>query len=450
MNVKGLTVTVVGIVRSGVGASLLLKNKGAFVRATDSGRGEEVIRNAGTLKDNGIDVEVGGHTGSFVKGSDLIVVSPGVERGSLVIRCAEAAGIPVISELELGYRFCKGRIIAVTGTNGKTTTTALIGEIIKRSGTPVAVGGNIGTSLCSLAERITPEHIVVLEVSSFQMEWVDEFRPHVSVILNVTDDHMDRHGNFHEYAALKKKIFMNQTREDFLILNYEDPRLKDIGDTAPAKYFFSMKEKVKGIFARKEEIVLNTAQGPRSVCATSLVRLKGLHNLENVMASILACTLMGVDHSRIVESISSFEGLPHRFQHIGEIGGVSFIDDSKATNVDATLRALESLDKPAVLIAGGRDKAGNFAPVRDIAKEKIRAFVLIGEAKEKIKSSMGGAAVVREADSLEAAVELAYGMARRGDAVLLSPMCASFDMFKDYSERGECFTRAVRALRGRE
>jgi len=449
MNVKGLTVTVVGIARSGVGASLLLKGKGASVRATDSRDDEEVIRNACLLRDNGIAVETGRHTASFVKGSDLMVVSPGVERGSSMIRCAEEAGIPVISELELGYRFCKGRIIAVTGTNGKTTTTTLMGEIMKRSSRPVVVGGNIGTPFCSLLERITPEHIVVLEVSSFQLEWIDEFRPHVSVILNVTDDHMDRHGGFYEYGSLKKKIFMNQTKEDFLILNYEDPYLKDIGTTAPVKYFFSRKEEVKGIFIREEEIVLNTDRGIRTVCATGLVRLKGLHNTENVMASVLACALMGAGDSRTVESISSFEGLPHRFQHVDEIGGISFIDDSKATNVDATLRALKSMDRPAVLIAGGRDKNGNFVPVRDVAKEKIRALVLIGEARKKIKSSMDGVAPVREADSLEAAVELAYGMARRGDAVLLSPMCASFDMFKDYAERGECFTRAVRALKDR-
>lgn len=450
MNLKGLKVIVVGIARSGLNAALFLRSRGAAVYATDNGASEEISKSAEILRDNGADVETGKHTESFVRGKELMVVSPGVDSRSDIIGWARKDGMPVISELELGYLFCKGRIIAVTGTNGKTTTAALIGNIIKRSGAPVVVCGNIGTPFAGEIPNITPEHYVVLEVSSFQLEWIDKFKPYVSIILNVTDDHLDRHRDFNEYAALKKRIFINQGKEDFLILNDGDDYLKGLDGLAPARTFlFSRDKEVRGAFLRDKEIILNTGVEPRNICSLDAMKLKGVHNLDNVMASALACRLIGLGDKDITDGIISFEPLRHRFQHVAEIGGVEFIDDSKATNVDATLKALLSLTRPAVLIAGGRDKEGNFGLIRDVVKQRVRSVVLIGEAKEKIKGSLGDITSVHEAGSLEDAVESAKELAREGDVVLLSPMCASFDMFKDYAERGEVFTKAVDNLKRR-
>ena len=431
MNLAGLKVVVVGIARSGLSAALFLKSKGATVYATDSGDSQEVRGNAEKLKNHGIDAETGGHTESFVKGKELMVVSPGVDSSSEVIGWGKKYGLHIISEMELGYLFCKGRIIAVTGTNGKSTTTELIGNIIRESGLPVAVCGNIGNPFTNEIENITPSHFVVLEVSSFQLEWVEKFKPYISIILNITDDHLDRHKGFAEYANLKKRIYMNQDSEDFLILNHEDPNLAGSDKNVSPKILYFSRENVKDIQP------IDSAN------------LKGLHNLDNIMASVWACRIIGIGQAHINRGISSFSALPHRFQTVAEVDGIEFIDDSKATNVDATLKALLSLDKPIILIAGGRDKEGNFSLIRDVVRRKVRELVLIGEAKEKIKSFMNGATSIHEAGSLKEAVELAARIAHKGEAVLLSPMCASFDMFKDYAARGECFTNAVQGLKER-
>jgi len=447
MNLKGLKVTVVGIARSGLSAAFLLKKLGAHVYATDSGRGEEVQNNAKVLRDENIDCEIGGHTEPFVKDKDIIVVSPGVERESCAIQWARKYNLPVISELELGYLFCKGKIIAVTGTNGKTTTATLIGNIIKWSGRPVIVCGNIGAPFCGEVANITPEHYVVLEVSSFQLEWIDKFKPYISVILNITNDHLDRHADFNEYIAMKMKIFANQEKEDFLVLNYEDLNLRELsGSISPKRLFFSREKEVNGAFIKDENITLRIDGKSKDVLPVDAMRLKGIHNLDNVMAAILACKQIGISDIDIKKSISSFSPLPHRFQFIAEIEGVEFINDSKATNVDATLKALLSLNKPAILIAGGRDKEGNFDLVKEAVRQRVRSLILIGEARKKIKDALTDAVSVREADSLKAATELAYAIAERGDAVLLSPMCASFDMFKDYTERGKAFVSAVKGV----
>ena len=431
MNLAGLKVVVVGIARSGLSAALFLKSKGATVYATDSGDSREVRGNAEKLKNHGIDVETGGHTESFVKGKELMVVSPGVDSSSEVIGWGKKCGLHIISEMELGYLFCKGRIIAVTGTNGKSTTTELIGNIIRESGVPVAVCGNIGNPFTNEIENITASHFVVLEVSSFQLEWVEKFKPYISIILNITDDHLDRHKGFAEYANLKKRIYMNQDKADLLILNHEDPNLAGLDKNVSPKILYFSRENVKDIDP------LNSAN------------LKGLHNLDNIMASVWACRIIGIGQAHINRGISSFSALPHRFQTVAEVDGIEFIDDSKATNVDATLKALLSLEKSAVLIAGGRDKGGNFSLIRDVVGEKVRELVLIGEATEKIKTSMSGVTSIHEAGSLEEAVELAARIAHKGEAVLLSPMCTSFDMFKDYAERGEVFVNAVQGLKER-
>ena len=424
MNLAGLKVVVVGIARSGLSAALFLKSKGATVYATDSGDSQEVRGNAEKLKNHGIDVETGGHTEFFVKGKELMVVSPGVDSSSEVIGWGKKYGLHIISEMELGYLFCKGRIIAVTGTNGKSTTTELIGNIIRESGLPVVVCGNIGNPFTNEIENITPSHFVVLEVSSFQLEWVEKFKPYISIILNITDDHLDRHKGFAEYANLKKKIYMNQDKADLLILNHEDPNLRGLDKNVSPKVLYFNREKTKDIHPP--------------------------HNPDNIMASVWACRIIGIGQAHINRGISSFSALPHRFQTVAEVDGIEFIDDSKATNVDATLKALLSLERSVVLIAGGRDKEGNFSLIRDVVRQKVRELVLIGEAREKIKSFMNGVTSIHEAGSLEEAVELAARIAHKGEAVLLSPMCSSFDMFKDYAERGEVFIKAVKNLKRQE
>ncbi|PIU41607.1 MAG: UDP-N-acetylmuramoyl-L-alanine--D-glutamate ligase [Candidatus Omnitrophica bacterium CG07_land_8_20_14_0_80_42_15] len=451
MDLKGLKATVVGIARSGIGAAILLKGKGAQVYVTDSGMSESIMKSADTLKAEGIEVEIGRHSESFVKDKDLIVISPGVTKDSPVIGWANLYRIPVISELELGYLFCRGKIIAITGTNGKTTTTSLIGKMIKDSGKPVIVCGNIGTSFCGEVANITREHYVVLEVSSFQLEYINKFKPYISVILNLTDNHLDRHKDFSEYKTMKSKIFLNQDEGDFIILNYGDPILRNMDIQAPSrKFFYSNENEVEGAFIKDKDILISMGGKLENVCPTAATQLKGLHNLDNTMAAILVGKLIGLSNNDIVKSISSFVPLPHRFQFVDEIGDVEFINDSKATTVDATLKALESLDRPAILIAGGRDKESDFSVARNTIQQKVRHLVLIGEAREKIANYMKDIVDIREANSLEEAVELAYSIANKGEAILLSPMCTSFDMFRDYVERGEMFIKAVKNLKDKK
>jgi len=450
MDFKGLKVTVVGMARSGVSAALFLKSTGADVFVTDNNINEEIKKNSNILKDVGIEFETGKHTEFCVKGRGLIVISPGVARDSVIIKWAIEYGIPVISELELGYLFCKGRIIAVTGTNGKTTTVQLIGNIIKESGNPVIVCGNVGTPFTSQIPEITSQHYVVLEVSSFQLEWIDMFRPHIAAILNITDDHMDRYKDLGEYMVEKAKIFINQEEEDFLVLNHEDPILKSIeGDISPKRLFFGYNKNIEGIFSDGKEIAFSIGKKVIPICSFDTARLRGLHNLQNVMASILVCKLAGIKTEDIVRGVSSFIPLPHRFQHVAEIEGVEFINDSKATNVDATLKALASLDRPTILIAGGRNKGSDFSVAKDIIKEKVASLILIGEAKNEIKDQLKDSATIHNANTLEEAVELAYNLAKNKEIVLLSPMCASFDMFKDYTERGDVFIDTVTSLKER-
>jgi UDP-N-acetylmuramoylalanine--D-glutamate ligase len=450
VDLKGLNVTVVGISRSGMSAARLLKTMGARVYATDNGTNDEVAKQCAVLTSEGIHCEIGRHTESFVKGKDLVVLSPGVSNDAPVIRWAHEARIPIISELELGYLFCKGTVIAITGTNGKTTTTTLIGEICKSAGRPTVVCGNIGTPFSGEVLNITGEHIVVLEVSSFQLEWIDTFKPHVSVILNVTDDHLDRHRSFDEYRMLKNKIFVNQGKEDYLILNHEDPHAQTVGRSlAPRRLFFSRTVATEGIFVNGTDILLDLRVGTRRIGSTDVIPLHGLHNLENVLASALSCSVLGIPDEVISNTIAGFQSLPHRFQPVAELEGVAFINDSKATNVDSTMKALMSLQSPVVLIAGGRDKASDFRLAKNLIREKVRTLVLIGEATERITTAIGGVVPVQRAGSLREAVAVAYRSAERGDTVLLSPMCASFDMFDDYVERGNVFIDAVNEVRDR-
>ena len=449
MNVKGKKITVVGIGNSGFNAAILLAENGAKVRATDSGSSSDTKNTARLLKEKGVDVEIGGHTEDFVKGSELIVTSPGVGYYSPALKFTEKYKIPVIGEMELGFMFCKGRIIAITGTNGKTTVTTLIGAMLKNGGLDTVVCGNIGNSLCGEIKRISKETWVALEVSSFQLETIESFRPDIAVILNITDDHMDRYSKFEDYFKEKLKIFKNQEKEDILILNYDAGNLRSLKDRTRSKVlFYSRISTVNGACLKGDSIFALSSDGVKKmICQTSDIKLRGLHNEENVLAASLAASIAGVSPESIRKTVMDFKGLRHRFETVDIIDGVEYIDDSKGTTVDSTRRALDSCEKPVILIAGGKDKYSDYGSIKDKIAEKVKELILIGEAKAAIAEALNGVSSTHRAESLEEAVDMARDMAREGDIVMLSPMCSSFDMFKSYKHRGEVFRSAVEKIR---
>lgn len=426
MNLTNKIVTVVGIGNSGVNACRLLRSEGAHVKATDANDNAATQAAKKQLEIKGVAVEIGAHTESFIKRSDLVVVSPGVEDGSQAIRWAVKFGIPIIGEMELGYRFCPGRIIAITGTNGKSTVTALTGEILKSAGKDTVVCGNIGNSLCGEISVIKEDTWVVLEVSSFQLEKIDTFKPHIAIILNIRDDHMDRYAKFSDYFNEKLKIFRNQDKGDYLILNKDAKELERIVSKDSRVLFYS---KADGTYSAAD------------------MKLKGSHNIENVLASSLAAKLIGAGEDSIRRTVANFKGLAHRFEPVGVVDGIEYIDDSKGTTVDSTYRALEACDKPVILIAGGKDKRGDYSAIKDMVREKVDRVVLIGEAASAIKKALEGAVRMDEAGDMREAVSMARAFAKKGSMVLLSPMCSSFDMFSSYKERGEVFKKAVRLLK---
>ena len=448
MDLKGRKVTVVGLGNSGLNAAILLNDIGADVRVTDSFDTPSARDWRKSLEAKGVKVETGIHTQDFIKGSTLIVVSPGVEDRAAPIKWATRAGIPVISEMELGYRFCRGRIIAITGTNGKSTVTTLIGELLKGAGKDTVVCGNIGNSLCGEISRIKENTQVVLEVSSFQLEKIEYFKPHIALILNIRDDHMDRYTKLIDYFNAKLKIFANQDENDTLILNQDAKELKGLEGRARSKaLFYSRLEKANGAYLKNEKIYCKCDGTEKEICAVGDIPLQGLHNIENVLASVLVASSAGVDANSMKDTIKSFKGLSHRFETVAIIDGVEYIDDSKGTTVDSTYRALESCARPVVLIAGGKDKHSDYGAARDIVKKRVKELVLIGEAAGAIKKVMKDIVNTHQAKDMSEAVELARALAHSNDIVLLSPMCSSFDMFSSYKERGEVFKKAVSSIK---
>ncbi|MCX5667613.1 MAG: UDP-N-acetylmuramoyl-L-alanine--D-glutamate ligase [Candidatus Omnitrophica bacterium] len=445
---KNKKVTVIGLGNSGLNAALLLKDLGALVRVTEGSDNAGVRKNAAILDEKRVAYETGRHTKDFIKDSELVVVSPGVEDSSPAVRWADDLNVPIISEMELGYRYCKGKIIAITGTNGKSTVTTLIGEILKGGEIDTVVCGNIGNSLCGEIGRINKGTWVVLEVSSFQLERVVDFKPAIAVILNITDDHMDRYDKFDGYFNEKLKIFKNQGAEDLLILNRDAKELAGLEKKARSKtLYYSRLQATNGSYLKGNEIVCAAGTGTEEdVCGLLDIKLKGLHNIENVLACVLAGALAGVKPASMKDTVKNFTGLRHRFETVSIIDGVEYIDDSKGTTVDSTLRALESCTRPVILIAGGKDKNSDYSLVRDIVRERVKCLVLIGEAKSRIRGLLGGVVETREAATMQKAVELSRALAKTGDLVLLSPMCSSFDMFKDYKERADAFRKAVLGL----
>ncbi len=432
-NFKGKKVTVAGLAKSGIAAALLLKSRGAVVRATDSGDSKDLRRAKRELMARGIAVELGGHSRGCVEGADLLVISPGVPECSPVLKWARDLGIPVIGEIELGYLCCPAPIVAVTGTNGKSTTTTLIGRILKEGGKHAVVCGNIGNPFCGEISRVRKDSVVVLEVSSFQLESVRTFRPRVSVVLNISQNHFDRHPDLKAYIKAKARIFENQGKTDRTVLNFDDPLTRKLASSTRAKVLF---------YSRRKGF-------PVPVCRQEEMRIKGAHNMENLLACQSVASIFGIGRRKVRQAVMGFKGLEHRFERVREIGGVEFINDSKGTTVLATVMALESCSRPVILIAGGHDKGSDFARASRAVASKVKKLVLIGEAKGKIKKQLGNNAPCVFAGSMKDAVRKAFALASRGDCVLLSPMCASFDMFRNFEERGRVFKDEVRSLKKR-
>lgn len=441
-------VTVIGLGNSGLNAAILLKDMGVNVRVTESAQSDNIRQNVRRLEQKGIPSETGLHTKGFIEGSSLIVISPGVEEASSAVKWANELRIPIISEMELGFRYCKGRIIAITGTNGKSTVTTLIGEILKDGGLHTVVCGNIGNSLCGEIGRIKSETWVVLEVSSFQLERIKDFKPHIAIMLNVTDDHLDRYSKFSDYFKEKLKVFQNQDGSDILLLNRDAKELDGIENMARSKVlYYSRLQDTNGAYLKNNNIICRMGGRELVICDDKDVRLKGLHNIENILVSSLAAIVAGVKPPMIKNTIKNFRGLSHRFETVDIIDGVEYIDDSKGTTVDSTYRALQSCERPVILIAGGKDKNSDYSVIRQLVKDKVKYLVLIGEARQRIKDALGGIVDIKEAATMKEAVELAKKLAEGNHMVLLSPMCSSFDMFKDYKERGDVFKKAVLALK---
>ncbi len=447
MELNGKRVLVVGLGKSGVASALFLKAHGARVTVSDTKSGDELRNEIPVLLDHGITVETGGHGDRTFHGQDLIVVSPGVPVDAGPLVQARALGEAVIGEIELAAQFLSGPIVAITGSNGKTTTTTLTGEIMTASGFPALVGGNIGTPAISLAERAQPETVIVLEVSSFQLETIRTFRPKIAVVLNVTPDHLDRHRTFEAYVDAKVRIFENQQGSDFAVLNADDPTcvLMAARTRAQVFWFSRQKEVQQGAWVRDGNIVFRDNAGQREIVQVSEIPLKGAHNLENVLAAVCAGALMGCAPEKVRQAVRDFKAVEHRLEFVATIRGVDYYNDSKATNVDATIKALESFPSNIHLILGGKDKGSDYTVLNDLLRQRVKRVYTIGAAAAKIESQVKGVEVVH-AETLENAIRKANVVAVPGDVVVLAPACASFDQFKNYEHRGQVFKEVVRGL----
>ena len=450
LEVTGKEIVIVGMARSGMAAAEFLWKRGAHVTLSDNRPTSALESEIRFLNERNIRYEAGGHSKELFELADLVVVSPGVPLSLPVLQHAAQIGKTLISEIELASRYLRGKVIAITGTNGKTTTTTLVGEILRASGFRVQVGGNIGTPLISLVESSNEDTWSVVELSSFQLEAVPTFRPDIAVILNITPDHLDRYPSFEAYAQAKLNIFENQISSDFAVLNLEDPSLqKAAGKIRSQVFWFSGSREVAcGTHVVRGQIVFESGHRTEPVMPSDQVPLKGRHNIENVAAATTAARLVGIPPRSIADSIRNFKAVEHRLEPVADIKGVAFFNDSKATNVDATIKALEAFESGVILILGGRDKGGDFNVLRHLLQRRAKSVILLGEASDKIRTQLAGVVPMTQAQSMDDAVKQALHQAAPGDTVLLAPACASFDMFQNYEHRGREFKAAVRRLQG--
>ncbi len=443
---------IIGLARSGLAAAKLLKRLGGRPFVSEYQAEENIKERVAQLKADGIPYEAGGHTDALLHHSEFIVVSPGVPNDAAIILKAEDLGIPIMSELEMASWLCDANIAAITGSNGKTTTTTLLGQIFKNAGYESEAAGNIGYPFSEVCDHISDKGWISLEVSSFQLERVFDFKPHIAVILNLTPDHLDRYGTFEEYAATKMRIAENMGPSDYLIINADDDYLMQLSQkTGAMKVYFSQDHQVKpGIYLDKDLIRYEMGDTVGELGLVGKIAIPGPHNVYNAMATGAAALLAGVHQDVIKKTFHSFAGVEHRLELVDTIDGVRFINDSKATNVDSVWYALQSVEKNLILIMGGKYKGGDLKRLNDLIRERVKFLILIGEATDLMQRTFGPITSVSTATSLPDAVNFAFEMADPGDTVMLSPACASFDMFTDFEHRGRVFKKAVAALKGGE
>lgn len=446
---KGRPVLVVGLAGTGLSVCRFLSRCGAIVTGTDAAEAASIPGAAG-LEAIGVELKAGGHKGIETKAFSMAVVSPGVPSDIPLLKELRANGAEVISDVELAYRYISSPVIAVAGTNGKTTTTTLLGKVLEDAGMKVFVGGNIGTPAVECVEQGGQTDICLLEISSFHLENTRSFNPRIGILLNITEDHLDRYEGFGHYAATKFRLFENQTAGDFAVVNINDPVIAErlsteglgMGKVVPFTVSGTLTE---GLFLRGGDVVC-ILSGTEETYPVSEFGLKGLHNIENIMAVIASARLSGVSRESIMVTLREFKGLHHRMEVVRTLNGVVYVDDSKGTNIGALVMALRGITGRVVLIAGGRDKGGDYAVLADLVREKVKCLILLGEARFKMREALGGLTETVLVESLEEAVTLSSKKAGAGDTVLLCPACSSFDMFKSYKERGERFRAFVEAL----
>jgi UDP-N-acetylmuramoylalanine--D-glutamate ligase len=443
---RGRKVTVAGLARTGLAAANLLQELGAEVTVSDIKAPGELLPYKEKLHP-GVKLELGEHSEESFLGAQTVVLSPGVPWDLPLLARARETGTEVISEIEFAARLTDACIIAVTGTNGKSTTTVLIGEMLKAAGKRISVGGNLGHPMVEMVREEGADFLVV-EVSSYQLEGVLRFRPHVALMLNLSPDHLERHGDMKGYLEAKKRIYVNMSPGDHLIVNGDSGELDHFGNGCPARRmtFSRMRPVEEGAFLRSGRAMLRRGGVEEEIIPVDEIGIKGAHNQENALAAIAAAAAVGAEPSAMRVALQNFSGLPHRLEQLCALEGVRYVNDSKGTNVGAAVKSLESFQAPVILIAGGRDKGGDYAPLAQAARGKVKAAVLMGETRDKIAAALNGCVETLTAESMAEAVRKARDMAAPGDVVLLSPACSSFDMFTDFEDRGRAFKMAVEEL----
>ena len=448
IELRRMRVLVVGLARTGVATAFFCARHNAIVTATESRPESELGDAPSKLREAGVTLELGGHTEKTFLAQDLIIPSPGVPADDPFLQTARSKGITIWSEIELAYRFLEGKLIGITGSNGKTTTTTLIHHILKSASVPTILAGNVGTALISCVEEMKGDTITVAELSSFQLELIEKFRPDIGLFLNLTPDHLDRHKTMEAYAGAKARIFENQTELDAAVLNADDPPTVHYAPKKPQLFWFSRKQPVQqGTCLRGDDIIIVHHAKEEFVMKRADIPLAGAHNLENVLAAVIAARLAGVDAATIAQAVRSFAGVEHRLEFVAEIAGVRYFNDSKATNVDATLKALDAFPGRILIILGGKDKGSDYTVLQQPLREKAILVLLIGAAADKIEKQITGSVAIERAVTLGRAVEIAAQAAQPGDIVVLAPACASFDQFQNYEHRGRVFKGLVHQLR---
>jgi len=449
MDLKGKKISVIGAARSGIGAAKLIKRLGGIPFVSDSGSEEKLKESLKQLEAENIGYEFGGHSDRIYDAA-LMIVSPGVPNDSSFLMNARSKKIKLISEIELAYHYCKGKIIAITGTNGKTTTTSLCGHVFNTCEYKTQVAGNIGTAFSEIVLDVKENEFVSLEISSFQLDLIDKFKPDAAMILNITPDHLNRYENsLQKYSESKQRIYKNQDEKDFLILNKDSqPVMNYLGSHKSSTYFFSLNEEQRNGCSISNDTVIFRSNGKETFsCIRDDIKIRGEHNLANAMAVICAAKAFDLDNKKIVKALQTFESVEHRLELVREVNGVKYINDSKATNVDSVWYALKSFDEPILLILGGQDKGNDYNQIKDLVIQKVKKIYAIGSSAEKVYNFFNAIRKVEVKNSLEDAVKTANAYAKKGDVVLLSPACASFDMFNNYEHRGKVFKEAVNKLK---